>query len=971
MSNQGTISGRARLFAMPRFLALAAALIAVPASSAICTPRAFADVPRATDSNDDSPFARALPAANTLIARGRLQDAEKVLKDLVASELARPEGPGSTAMAMFLLAQLQTQEGELPEAEANYRAADQAPGPPGTPPLIVATIGVGLAALLVDEGRPEEARQVIEPALTWERQPEVASDQSINLIKMNDDLALASIDSATGHYAEAADRLRTDLAEPGSAQAPTTSMGRIVLARLLQQEGKLVDSEQAYIAALSRLDNAGADIAGQERALGTYGLGVDLEREGRLREAELMIRTSLALTRRASWYPKGEAATSQTARALDAPSLQELGRLLRLQSNNAAAVAVDRQACGGMLDRANASSSLNVATSLGKVFKPSDDCQLETALSLKALADRSAANTFISGPPPVHAPGLTAADLSNTALHLDPPAAATDSRALLAEAFERAQRAQQSAAAEAVSEAAALVAAKAAGVGDVAQGYEQAVASSAKLEKILASGPDATLYSPLGGLSQQKAAEQLPKVQQQIADLARQLKARWPDYWNYRSPEPVELSVLQATAGGNANVLRANEAIVLLVYAPGADKGLTFVVGKRHAAWAEMTLTGDQLTAKVACLRAGLDPSSYGQEARQADCHPERGFDPALAHELYAALLGDPGVRDVMSDADTLLVVPSGPLTSLPPALLVVDSPTNLPPHWLVQDKAIAILPSVAALQSLRLQPRPVPSDVRPLLAFVDPNFNGDGATAGLNANANPFGPESLDLVGSKRAGAIRPIAASADAPPPEWAAAQSLPGTLAEGVDLANDLRAEAGSLVYGPAATRSAVFAHAQDNSLGEARVVVFATHGIFPGQFQGVDEPALLMARPQPPADGFRQNWLLSATDVTGLKLNADWVLLSACDTAAPGAVGAEGLSGLARAFFYAGARTLLVSHWLIRPEPARATIDETFRLLADPVGRPSKAQALRSAQLKLMGAYPDPREWAPFVVVGDPD
>ena len=107
----------------------------------------------------------------------------------------------------------------------------------------------------------------------------------------------------------------------------------------------------------------------------------------------------------------------------------------------------------------------------------------------------------------------------------------------------------------------------------------------------------------------------------------------------------------------------------------------------------------------------------------------------------------------------------------------------------------------------------------------------------------------------------------------------------------------------------------------------MLAFATHGVMAGEISGLNEPGLVLTPPEKPSeedDGF-----LAASEIATLDLNADWVLLSACNTAAAdGAPGAEGFSGLARAFFYAGARTLLVSHWSVYSTAAVALTTGTF-------------------------------------------
>jgi CHAT domain-containing protein len=117
------------------------------------------------------------------------------------------------------------------------------------------------------------------------------------------------------------------------------------------------------------------------------------------------------------------------------------------------------------------------------------------------------------------------------------------------------------------------------------------------------------------------------------------------------------------------------------------------------------------------------------------------------------------------------------------------------------------------------------------------------------------------------------------------------------------------------------------------------------------------------------------LLTASEITTLKLDADWVVMSACNTAAPAAAepGAEALSGLARAFFYAGARALLVSHWPVNSRAATLITSRTFaEMQADPsIGR---SEAFRRALLARIDDAQRPGDahpsiWAPFVVVGE--
>ena len=150
------------------------------------------------------------------------------------------------------------------------------------------------------------------------------------------------------------------------------------------------------------------------------------------------------------------------------------------------------------------------------------------------------------------------------------------------------------------------------------------------------------------------------------------------------------------------------------------------------------------------------------------------------------------------------------------------------------------------------------------------------------------------------------------------------------------------------------------------------MFATHGVLSGDIPGILEPALVLS---PPAQASAQDdGVLTASEIGRLKLDADWVILSACNTAAgDGTPGNEGYSGLARAFFYAGARALLVSHWPVASEATVALTTKMFEVLGSD-GRVSRAQALRQSMLEMIdrpekSEFSHPLFWAPFVLVGN--
>jgi CHAT domain-containing protein len=256
------------------------------------------------------------------------------------------------------------------------------------------------------------------------------------------------------------------------------------------------------------------------------------------------------------------------------------------------------------------------------------------------------------------------------------------------------------------------------------------------------------------------------------------------------------------------------------------------------------------------------------------------------------------------------------------------------------------VLPSVAALRELRAVATRSPAP-QPFIGFADPAFNG-----GRNDRRNV-----TDVANLCREGETLDPALLRGLP--------RLPESADEIRRIAAALGAGSDAVVIGAAATERRV----RDTDLSRYRVVAFATHGLLPGELRCQAEPALALTPPATPTKS--DDGLLDASEVTTLQLDADWVVLSACNTAGPdGALGGESLSGLTRAFFYAGARALLVSHWAVASGPTVELTTGMFGAYAsDP--RIGKAEALRRAQaaLRTRPETAHPFFWAPFVLVGD--
>jgi CHAT domain-containing protein len=168
-------------------------------------------------------------------------------------------------------------------------------------------------------------------------------------------------------------------------------------------------------------------------------------------------------------------------------------------------------------------------------------------------------------------------------------------------------------------------------------------------------------------------------------------------------------------------------------------------------------------------------------------------------------------------------------------------------------------------------------------------------------------------------------------------------------------------------------------KDMDLSRYRIVVFATHGLIPGDLDGLTQPALALTAPEvADIDG---DGLLTVDEILGLRLNADWVVLSACNTAAGAGAGAEAVSGLGRAFFYAGSRALLLTNWPVDSTSAREIVSGAFRRQAE-LSQLSRAEALRQSMMAVMESserkdaagetlytHAHPLFWAPYSLMGD--
>jgi len=437
---------------------------------------------------------------------------------------------------------------------------------------------------------------------------------------------------------------------------------------------------------------------------------------------------------------------------------------------------------------------------------------------------------------------------------------------------------------------------------------------------------------------EQQEARRLADLQSKREAYAEQLRAHqaslardFPKYAELALPAPVTLADL-------GTLLQADEA--LLSYVVWPEETFLFVVRPPQIRVYPLGIGAAALQRHVDSLRTGVEqPAALSPNALEP-------FRVQEAYELYTTVLA-PAVP-FLQDVRHLLVVPDGALQRLPFHVLVTAPPTesgrgNVTAYrhmaWLDQRYALTVLPAPSALRARRISPAP---GKQPVVGFGDPDFTGVSASL--------------------------PQRAGAPACPQDPAAVRHLLPLPGAGRELDAVQKAWGGDPQYiykQQQATKPRLLAM----DLSPFRHLVFSTHALRAGCY-GLTEPALVLTPGLSEDTG-----LLTASEIAHqLHLNADWTILAACDTAMlEGTPGAAGLASLARAFFYAGTRTLLVSHWAVNDVATATLVEATVRHAAR-APEQGRAAALQAAMQQLRDDpthpyYAHPLFWAPFVVMGD--
>lgn len=490
---------------------------------------------------------------------------------------------------------------------------------------------------------------------------------------------------------------------------------------------------------------------------------------------------------------------------------------------------------------------------------------------------------------------------------------------------------------------------------------------------------DPIVQSRIDGRRQRMEGE-LAAIATALEQVEGRLWSRYPRYMELTQPRPVTVELLQS------QLLKPGETLLTYFLLP--RKALAFVVSHERFHLTELALSREEATAMV---RAARQPEEVAGEGFD---HLAQ-LDPAVLHRLYRAAFQPIAAK--LNPERPVLVIGDGALHTLPLEMLVTrygeaeqkafaavraQGGAALKEYgtlrYLGQHYRFSYLPSLSALASVRLYRKPAAVYGRDLVSFADPVF--DFGRHGTGAS----GPVDMLTRNLKRRGGM------------------SIP-RLPETADEAREIAAVVGG--------RSELFLRdqAQEHTvkaldLKATRYLHFATHGLLGGEFVEINKAlaAERQERPALPETNGRSPGTLSRGEpalllslsgelqgedglltmgeiVQGLDLNARLVVLSACNTAGEGAEAAasgEGFAGLTRAFMYAGAQGLLVSHWSVESQATQQLMTETFRHLVqggDPLAALDQARALIRGSVANLDEVPvsraHPYFWAPFVYVGD--
>lgn len=423
------------------------------------------------------------------------------------------------------------------------------------------------------------------------------------------------------------------------------------------------------------------------------------------------------------------------------------------------------------------------------------------------------------------------------------------------------------------------------------------------------------------GKSDQAVAEaqgELEAARRSLEPVNEALKAEVAPYKALMQPSPMSIE----TAIG-----RLGKAEALLMPVLVDDRLITLLLTPSGFAYDRVPLNQNAARAYVDRILSSLSASLNESDTNSS-------FDRDAARELGQAIFTKSNLRALKKTND-VAVLGAGPIMRIPLSILILR-PGGRTPAYAINRFAFSVKSALVSQPASETSPPAFAGIGAPVLGAQTPAFNLPEA-------------QSLYRGGKVETDLIRQL--------------PSLPMARAELERLLAAFGEQGSVLITGAEATETRV----KTMPLDHYGILAFATHGLVGGDIRSLREPALVLTPPDQASE--EDDGLLTASEVAGLRLNAQWVILSACNSGAEREAGAPAYSGLAQAFMQAGARDLLVSLWPVRDDVADQLSVATVRLHKKGLSKP---QALRRAILQLkrspkIDKAADPAVWAPFSLV----
>ncbi len=421
----------------------------------------------------------------------------------------------------------------------------------------------------------------------------------------------------------------------------------------------------------------------------------------------------------------------------------------------------------------------------------------------------------------------------------------------------------------------------------------------------------------------QTVRQEITNLRSEQRLLQQEIKVKYPDYYALKYPQPASLEILQ-------QVLHDDE--LMLVYSVMEEDTILWVIGTQQFHMFNLSLGINSINENVNYMRDVI-----------LNRLPEI---VAEGYPLYQKLLPK-AAQKLLVKAKTIYIVPTGALYALPFESLVTN--VNEPPNYFIQNHAIVYLSSASVLGILRNDQHKI-KPTKKLLAFADPAYTV------CEEDTDDRSVKSR-TISQLRGNSYREVMGAICFP--------RLPETANEAKSIAAFFTDTDSTLYLGKQANKEIIINLNKAGKMADYRYLLFALHGLLPNEIKGLAQSSLVLA-------DTKNNSYLTMADTFNLRLNADFINLSACNTGGGKKIKGEGILGLTRAFMYAGTKAIGVTLWSVESASAENLSVGIFANFKD--GK-TTAEAIRQIKLKMIAGkakqphYRHPFYWAPFVIYGD--